>query len=1205
MSAPDSPQALRERDAAVSAGAQRVFDRPFVVEAGAGTGKTTLLVARCLAWSLGPGWERAEGRLGAGDDDALAGEVLSRVAAITFTEAAAAEMAKRLGDVLAEVAAGELRAGIDAGALPPDPELRKQRARALLGALDRWVVRTIHAFCRRLLAQHALAAELHPEFQVDAEGRAARAVAREVVEAAVREGYGDPGEPDLIALGVDGFGPPELEEALLAFLNEGVEPEALAEPAFTPEWIASRSAELRGALERFGAAEGGRLARVPRSASITHEVVGGLEASAGALSRCSGDLVSFDALAEALRQGWSDKAVKRLRVWCGATGFNSAETKALGGAAPALAAAAPDLHAAVEKLVALRPLRFERARRVLHALLGRARRRMRERGAIGFSGLLREARDLLRDQPEVCARARAELDQLLVDEFQDTDPVQCEIVRLLALDPGAGQRPGLFLVGDPKQSIYGWRQADLRAYNALVREALGPNAAPELLCVNRRSLPAILEEVERAVAPVMVQAGDDQAVFQPLVASEQRESESHALAPAPPRACVEHWVSWTWDPEAGGARAPRAAEAARLEAEAVARDLAELKQTPGFEWKHAGLLMRTWSDLEIYLAALREAGIPYAVEGGRSYRERREVIDASALVRCVLDPNDHLALLTWLRSPSVGVPDAALIPLWTRELPRRISALAGPAPALLAEILREIEAALAELPAGIPGLERVAGWERNLAFAVAGIAHLRASFANDAVDRFVEKLRGITLLDATEAARFPGAFRLANLDRFFRELREELEADEADVQALLRRLRAAPDAEPAGADARPELAAQDAVQVMTIHGAKGLELRHCYLLQLHKGSGQPPGAEAKPVVKELDGCWEYRVFGAPSKDYARLQAREARVEAAERVRALYVAMTRARDRLVLLGNRPLNGKGGAREESLLELLRSRRENPASLAESMARAQAEGGDGERDASGVRWRFPALSAGEDPPRAPAGEGDEDPADLEAELRALDALREAAQRRMRRAFRAPASADAHADERERRAEPERRVAALAAARETAAAAGTAVHRALEELALAADPRQELARASAGLAAWIDASAAGEPAAALGRARETLARFADGPLLDRFAALRGAVIARELPVLVPAEAEGEGPVGFVSGSIDLLYRDPESGELVVVDYKTDRVEGKAALRERAERYAGQARHYRRAIQEALALAAPPRFELWFLHAGEIVPVG
>ena len=1071
-------------------------------------------------------------------------------------------------------------------------------------------MRTIHAFCRRLLARHPLAAGLHPEFEVDADERVTRAVARAVVEAAARDGYDEPGDPDLIALGVEGFGPAELEEALVALLRESVDAKALAEIVFTPECIASFLETLRVALDRFASADGGRLATTRRSATRTHEARDAIAATELELSRCRGDVESFDALTAVLRGHWSKNALERLRAWCEPDGFNDSERKALGEVAPAVAEAAVALRAAVEPVVALRPQRLERARRVLHGLLARAREKLRERGAIGYASLLREARDLLRDQPAVRARVRSDFDQILVDEFQDTDPVQCDIVRLLALDDASGARPGLFLVGDPKQSIYGWRAADLRAYASLVADALGPGGQPALLCVNRRSVPAILDEVERAIEPAMADGGADQAAFQPLVAWERRERE--AVSPSSPRAFVEHWITWSWNAEADRPRRPRASEAAKLEAEAVARDLAQLKRTDGFEWKHAGVLMRTWGDLEIYLNALREAGIPYAVEGGRSYYQRREVIDASALVRCVLDPNDHLALLTWLRSPSVGVPDAALIPLWTRGFPRLVSALAGPEAAELAALAGVIDAALADLPEEIPGLSRVAGWERSLAFAVDGIAHLRASFAHDAVDLFVEKLRGLTLLEATEAARFPGAFRLANLDRFFRELRAELEAEDADLQGLLRRLRGDVDSERAIADARPEQAGEDAVQVMTIHGAKGLEFRHCYLVQLHKGTGGNRGRRRKPVVKEVDGRWEYRVFEAPTPGFAAVAAREARIEAAERVRALYVAMTRARDRLVLLGSWPLAGaERGAKSEALIDLLRSRRESPAALDELMIRAHAGGRDGEIDGNGVRWSFPALWPAQAPPesaQATSGER-EDLADVESDVRALLASREAAQRRMQRSYRAPASQDAHAGERETRAE--RRFGPSGARnaeseREIAAAAGTAVHRVLEELRLDGDVREDLARGSARLSDWVEVLVpASERAATLERARATLGRFASGPLLGRFAALRGAVIARELPLLIPAEPEGEGPVGFVAGAIDLLYRDPDTGEIVIADYKTDRVEAGPALAEHAQRYQGQAAHYRRGIQEALALPQPPRFELWFLHAGAVVRLG
>jgi ATP-dependent helicase/nuclease subunit A len=1210
VSDPAKAAALRSVDAAVSASAQREFVRPFVVEAGAGTGKTLLLVARCLAWALGPGWKLAEDRLGSGDPDQVAGEVLSRVAAITFTEAAATEMANRLGEVLAELARGTVCEGVDAGALIAPGELREARARALLAALDRWVVRTIHAFCRRLLARHPLAAGLHPEFEVDADERVTRAVAREMVEAAVRGGYGEPGDSDLIALGVEGFGPAELEEALVALLEESVDAEALAEPVFTPGCIASLLDALRTALDRFAAADGGRLSKTRASATKTHAVLRAIGAVRDAISAIGADLASLDALAEALRGHWSKDTLERLRSWGGPEGFNDSEAKALGDAAPGLAESAALLRAALEPVVVLRPQRLERARRVLHDLLARARERLRELGTVGYASLLREARDLLRDQPAVRARVRSDFDQLLVDEFQDTDPVQCDIVRLLALGDEPGARPGLFLVGDPKQSIYGWRSADLRAYASLVADALGPGGEPALLCVNRRSVPAILDEVERVIAPAMADGGAEQAAFQPLVAWEKRERE--ALAPPPPRAFVEHWVTWSWNAEADRPRRPRADEAARLEAEAVARDLAQLKRADAIEWKQVGVLMRTWGDLEVYLNALREAGIPYAVEGGRSYYQRREVIDASALVRCVLDPNDHLALLTWLRSPSVGVPDAALIPLWTRGLPRLVSALTGPESAELAVLGGVIDAALTDLPEGIPGLGRVAGWQHSLAFAARGIAHLRASFAHDAVDLFVEKLRGLTLLEATEAARFPGAFRLANLDRFFRELREELEAEEADVQGLLRRLRSDVDAERTIADARPEQAGEDAVQVMTIHGAKGLQFRHCYLVQLHKGSGGGRGRRGKPVVKELDGRWEYRIFEAPTPGFAAVLAREGRVEAAERVRALYVAMTRARDRLVLLGSWPLAGAGrrGASGEALIDLLASRRESPAALDEVMIRARAGGQDGEIDANGVRWSFPVLW----PAQAPADSAESirgepgDLADVESDLRGLLASCEAAQRRMQRSYRAPASQDAHAGERESRAE--RRFGTSGARhseseREIAAAAGTVVHRVLEELRLGGNLREDLASA---IARSSDRAQGLLPergrTETLAKVRETLERFASGPLLERLGALRDAVIARELSVLLPPEPEGDGPVGFVAGAIDLLYRDPATGEFVIVDYKTDRVEGEAALRERAEHYAGQAAHYRRAIREALALEREPRFELWFLHAGSVVPV-
>ena len=177
MRSPAYTATLRREDERARRAAQQIFDRPIVLEAGAGTGKTTTLVARILAWSLGPGWSKAHAALreDAGtasvSDARVAARVLGRVVAITFTEAAAAEMAERAGETFAAVARGELRPGLLDSVLPSDLGERAARACALLGALDHLAVRTIHAWCRGLLARYPLESGIHPDFRVDADMR--------------------------------------------------------------------------------------------------------------------------------------------------------------------------------------------------------------------------------------------------------------------------------------------------------------------------------------------------------------------------------------------------------------------------------------------------------------------------------------------------------------------------------------------------------------------------------------------------------------------------------------------------------------------------------------------------------------------------------------------------------------------------------------------------------------------------------------------------------------------------------------------------------------------------------------------------------------------------------------------------------------------------------------------------------------------------
>jgi len=171
----------------------------------------------------------------------------------------------------------------------------------------------------------------------------------------------------------------------------------------------------------------------------------------------------------------------------------------------------------------------------------------------------------------------------------------------------------------------------------------------------------------------------------------------------------------------------------------------------------------------------------------------------------------------------------------------------------------------------------------------------------------------------------------------------------------------------------------------------------------------------------------------------------------------------------------------------------------------------------------------------------------------------------------------------------------------RQEAMDVGSAFHAALETLDLEAEGDALRAALERDLAFWLPP---GSPPTALSRARSLIERFVTGPLPARLRALGPHLVARELPVLLePEELEGQ-PTGFVSGAIDLLYRDPVSGAWVVADYKSDAVDGEAALAERAAAYRGQGRVYVRAVQRALALAEPPRFELWFLHPGRVIPL-
>jgi ATP-dependent helicase/nuclease subunit A len=1178
----------RIRDCAARQRAQREFRTPLVLEAGAGTGKTATLVARILAWTLGPGWECAEqamndrARAEPPRPERIAARVLSRVVAITFTEAAAAEMAERVDVALRQIARGDVPDTVDEEALP-EPALRTARGLGLLGALDHLIVQTIHAYCRRLLAAHPLDAGLHPELEIDADGRERSRVVREAIERRLGADYRAPGGSAALTLAAHGFGPHEIERELTALLDRDVTSDMLADDPLAPARVRSECERLRATCEEICAVAGAQLHAVRRGAKAA-EVARAVEQTRDRLAPPPGDRAALEVLLEGLREIWDASRIKRLRSWQKGE-FSQSERAALGEGAERLSALAGALAAPLEQWRELDVGCFDAARAALRALLAEAEESMRRHGIVTFSRLLTAAAELLRDDSGVARRVRRQIDQLLVDEFQDTDRFQCEIVGALALEGPVDERPGLFLVGDPKQSIYGWRSADLAAYEAFVARACAAEGRIEALTVNFRSVPAILDEVERVVEPVMIREAGLQPAFQPLVPSPQNAGakglEGDPFAP------VEYWIPVA--DEAGAPRPTTAREATALEARTLAADLRRLHDTRDVPWSEIGLLFRSRGDWEIYLGALREAGVPFAVEGDRSYFRRREVIEAAAAVRCVLDPNDHLALLTLLRSGVVGVPDAALLPLWRRELPARFGALCA-LDAQALEALRVLfDEVVCALPDDVPGLERVAGWEINALAAAEAIAALRHSYACDPSDVFVERLRTSLLIEVSEAARFLGPWRAANLERFFRVLAEEMAAG-ADTESVLRRLRTAVSEEEPTEEGQPRDLAPDAVRVLTLHGAKGLDFDHVYLMQLHKGPARQEkvGSDARTHA----GRVEMRLLGAPSLGWDLVHEVRQRVADAESVRTLYVGMTRARRRLVLAGLWPdlqrRDGRGGH-----ATLLTERNPAPPDLAAAFEACARDARTDWVDAVEARWVFPALDARAAlAPAAAAPAALPDLARVRADSERLRAARAEAVERMDRPLHATATEQAHGGEAppaayERGAPSDALLARLA---------GIAVHRVLELFDLEAEPGAELARQRAGLEAVLAPFAPPDRLAeVVSAARARLDRFASGSLLARLRALRDHVVARELPVLLAARPD-DVPLAFLSGTIDLVHREPETGEFVVVDYKTDALDDDAALAARTQQYVHQGAVYQRAVRDAFGLAYTPRFELWYL---------
>ena len=1041
-------------------------DVSLFVEAGAGTGKTSALVDRVVALVARGAVE------------------LRHVAAITFTEAAAAELRDRVRAALEAVANGRDEHFVDDDA--------RRRCGTGLHQLDDAALTTLHGFAQRILGDHPFEIGLPPGFAV-----------LEEIEASVV--FDQRWSAFVDAL----FADPEVELALTVWLAEGLSVgrlRAVAEelcrsydrlPDVVPPPPAVRAPdldELRTALDDL-------LALRERDCHRDDDLLA----------------VHIDTVTAA--REWLTDAPDLLDVLDAL--HTVPKLSCTRGRQPCWG----DVNAARDACAAAEELRrdaIDRPRRdALAVLLGRliifaresAELRRRE-GRLEFHDLLVLARDLLRDHSDARRAVARRYQRLLLDEFQDTDPLQIEIAALLTTDepePGTRRwsdvrvRPGaLTLVGDPKQSIYRFRRADLRVYDE-ARRRLG--LEPIALTENFRSVPAILETVNLVFEDLLAESPGIQAAHVQLqphrpplevtrivtiggahdaLMSQVRESEATDVAAMVRQIVTEQWP--VQDPRDGSVRPVQERDIALL--------IPSRTVLPGLE------------------TALDDADIPVRVESQSLVYSTAEVRDLLAMLSAIEDPTDEVSVVASLRSPAFGCSDA--------ELVAHVEAGGG------WDYRRDP-------PAGRPDDDPV----------TAGLLSLRGFWR----ERWWRSVSGTVEAVVRERRFLELASRHRRPRDHWRRIRFLLDQargwEDAGETSLGRFVEWAQRQAEEGARVNESVAPEPddpALRILTVHGAKGLE----FPVVILAGLNIIPPTRLPEVLWGADGP-EVRVGAATrgtlveTSGYAEAREEDRRHEEAERLRLLYVAMTRARDHLVI---------------SLHHRRTDRESHAARLAPRLEAADHES------------VIPSRPIGPSGPASPApAPVSAEPAVRDAWIAARGALVEHAGAPVSIAATTLAGESAGAELDDREADDDNTELRPPWQRGRAGTAlGRAVHAVLQTVDLTT---------GAGLDATARAQALAEGVAGRqGEVRNLAASVLVAPIV-RTAVSSGWDRWREVPVA--AEVDGV----LLEGFVDLLLRAPSG--LIVVDYKTDRAPTGDRLDAAVARYSLQAAAYALALEATL----------------------
>ncbi|MER8395417.1 UvrD-helicase domain-containing protein [Mesorhizobium sp. M1340] len=840
-----------------------VHDRSFLVEAGAGSGKTAVMAGR-IALML------------------AAGIAPNTIAAVTFTELAASELLIRVRKFVAELTAGripdELRVALPVGL--SDPHLANLAAAS--EAIDEITCSTIHGFSQRLIKPYPVEADIDPGAAVMDSNQADLAFV-EIVDTWLREELGGDADGLLAEMVLqDPDATLELVHTILAHQRRWRVLAVDAPAAVAPLATAFRQAATVFTTFVHGAAvdEPETAAFAARFSELGDEIASAETAETPASlirmlrKRPHADLCSASgSFRKYQKKGKWAEAAKR-------AGFSKADGDRLNAAAETHYNACSEAWIVLEQAVAGRVL-ADLVRLVL-PVIDRFRAYKRSAALLDFDDLLFAARDLLRDHDEVRWALAGRFAHVLVDEFQDTDPLQTEIFWRLCGEPPVGVhdadwrsfqiRPGaLFLVGDPKQAIYRFRGADVAAYIE-ARKAFLAQAPDGVLSIstNFRSRAPILRYVNERFGTVL-SIENGQPGFTALDPFHLERDDGLCVA------ALDVAV-------ANGEGKASAEEQRDGEAEAVAEMCARLigsqaiynRKTGGYRACRPGdiaLLAPTGSDLWRYEEALERRGIPVATQAGKGLFRRQEIQDLIALTRVLADRRDTLALGALLRGPLVGLTEEELLDIiWA--LPRKEDA-----PDALPRLDLSVASEAIAHPHARYIIEKLTALRRKV----------NATTPHDLLSQAIDVLRVRPIL--LQRHRGQAERALANVDLYLTFARSYAVRG---LRAFAEAMAAAWSDESRAVEGRPDTQ-EEAVVLYTMHAAKGLE----WPIVVPVNTMTQVIAPESAVTDRGSGRFYCPVFVVKPTGYEVARNAEKAELDRERIRLWYVAATRARDLLVI------------------------------------------------------------------------------------------------------------------------------------------------------------------------------------------------------------------------------------------------------------------------------------------------------------------